>query len=205
MPLYKNIYLTGFDGSSSLLGQTSAVCGDPDLTFTWCYDKKYNHLPVNKDTFKNVISIGERCYLESRDILAFPNSKIKLTSVKVNDGSPGIISIANNVVLQGTCIISYESVTVEDNVTFGPGVTIMDSDGHPLLGRGESDEAERILSKPVIIKEHAWIGKGATILKGVTVGEHAVVSTNSVVTRDVPAYSIVMGNPAKVVKNIKSI
>lgn len=203
MPGYKNFYFSDFGGINASIGEHSAVCGEPDLTLTWCYDAKYDHLDVKQNVFNQVFNIGSSCYVESRDILAFPNSRVKMTSVKVNDEKPGIISIGNNVVLQGTSIVSYKSVIIEDDVTFGPGVTIMDSDGHPLLGRGESDEAERILSKPVMIKKHAWIGKGSTILKGVTVGEHAIVSTNSVVTRDVPAYSVVMGNPAKIVKTLE--
>jgi acetyltransferase-like isoleucine patch superfamily enzyme len=59
-----------------------------------------------------------------------------------------------------------------------------------------------LICKPVRICKNAWIGAGATILPGVTVGENAVVAAAAVVTKDVPANTIVGGNPAKVIKMI---
>lgn len=56
------------------------------------------------------------------------------------------------------------------------------------------------LSKPIYIKDNVWIGTGATILKGVTVSEGAIIGADSLVTKDVPAHSIVAGNPAKVIR-----
>ncbi|MCE5322973.1 acyltransferase [bacterium] len=57
--------------------------------------------------------------------------------------------------------------------------------------------------KPIVIKDNVWIGQNALICKGVTIGEGAVVAANAVVTKDVPAYSIAAGNPAKVVKTLQ--
>ena len=56
--------------------------------------------------------------------------------------------------------------------------------------------------KPVLIKKNAWIGAKATILPGVTVGENAVVAAGAVVTKDVPANTVVAGMPAKIIKKI---
>lgn len=54
--------------------------------------------------------------------------------------------------------------------------------------------------KPVLIREYAWVGAGATILPGVCIGRHAIVGAGSVVTKDVPDYAVAVGNPAKVIK-----
>lgn len=54
--------------------------------------------------------------------------------------------------------------------------------------------------KPVLIREYAWVGAGATILPGVYIGRHAIVGAGSVVTKDVPDYAVAVGNPAKVIK-----
>ncbi len=98
-----------------------------------------------------------------------------------------------------------KEIVIEDDVNVASGVRFMDSDAHP------RDAAERIADlppkpeeiKPVRICKNAWIGQNAFILKGVTVGEGAVVGVNSVVVTDVPPYSIAMGNPARVVmKNL---
>ena len=86
----------------------------------------------------------------------------------------------------------------------GKWVTITDN------SHGETDKTtlgmrpqERpITSKgPVIIGNNVWIGDKATILPGVTIGDGAVIAANAVVTKDVPAYSVVGGNPARVIKN----
>jgi acetyltransferase-like isoleucine patch superfamily enzyme len=98
-----------------------------------------------------------------------------------------------------------KEIVIEDDVNVATGVRFMDSDAHP------RDAADRIADlppkpeeiKPVRICRNAWIGQNAFILKGVTVGEGAVVGVNSVVVTDVPEYSVVMGNPARVVvKNL---
>ena len=70
----------------------------------------------------------------------------------------------------------------------------MDSDAHFIEYEGYEP------TKPVIIEDDVWIGTRVTILKGVTVGKGAIIGACSVVTKDVPPHSIVVGNPAKVVK-----
>ena len=91
-------------------------------------------------------------------------------------------------------ISCYESIKIGKNVYIGEGATIRDSDSHLVVYEGY------IMTKPIVISDNVWIGLNATILKGVTVGEGAVIAAGAVVTKDVPPYSMVAGVPAKVVK-----
>lgn len=201
MPSYDNHYLMPDSpawATAVNIAGTTPLSGNPDLTLTWVRDAPEDNVSLDPQDFAGTIHIGHSCYVESLDRLAFHNGCVKLTVVKVNAGPAGQIVIGDKVALQGTAIVAYRSVIIEDHVTFGPNVTIMDSSGHPLTGRGTQDEAERITAAPIRIREHAWIGMNSLILKGVTIGRHAVVGAGSVVRQDVPDYTVVCGNPATV-------
>lgn len=86
------------------------------------------------------------------------------------------------------------TITIGDHVSFGPQVTIF-AGGHDYRSRDLP-----VTGAPVIVHDHAWIGGNSTILQGVTIGEGAVVAAGSVVTHNVAPYSIVGGNPAKLIK-----
>lgn len=58
--------------------------------------------------------------------------------------------------------------------------------------------------KPVTIKDNVWLGYGVIVMKGVTIGENSIIGMNSVVTRDIPANSIAVGSPAKVIKTLEN-
>jgi acetyltransferase-like isoleucine patch superfamily enzyme len=94
-----------------------------------------------------------------------------------------------------------KEITIEDDVNIAGGVRFMDTDGHPR----DADERAADLPpkpedvKPVRICKKAWIGQGTMVLKGVTIGEGAIIGVNSVVVSDIPAYTVAMGNPARVV------
>lgn len=92
--------------------------------------------------------------------------------------------------------IVRESVAVGRECAIAWDVLVMDTDEHPLL----IDGAIREPTAPVTIGDHVWIGARSAVLKGVTVGDGAVVAAQSVVTADVPARAVVAGSPARVVR-----
>jgi acetyltransferase-like isoleucine patch superfamily enzyme len=98
-----------------------------------------------------------------------------------------------------------EGVTIEDEVFIGHGVMFI-NDRFPRStnadGSVQSEEDWSLV--PTLIQRRASIGSNATILCGVTVGEGAIVGAGSVVTKDVPAYTIVAGNPARTLRRIES-
>ena len=108
------------------------------------------------------------------------------------------ITIGKRVFINHACsFLDMGGITLEDDVLIGPKVNLI-TENHPL------DPAIRraLISKPIYIKHNAWIGAAATILPGVTIGENAVVAAGAVVSKDVPANTVVGGIPAKHIKNI---
>lgn len=215
MPVdYENVYPTRpdwpltSDVASSLrthgveIGHGTVFCGVPRVAFTRAVDVERGPLPLQADEFRGAIRLGAACYVESGVAPAFHSQPVKLTAVQVNDGAPGRIRIGDRVALQGVAIVAYESVDIGDDVLFGPLVTIMDSSGHPLRGRGRDGEAARTTAAPVRIGDGAWIGTGATILKGVEIGAGAVLGAQSVADESVPAGAVAVGNPARVIKQL---
>jgi len=106
--------------------------------------------------------------------------------------------IGNNVFINFDCVfLDLGGITIEDNVLIAPKVSLL-SEGHPI----SPNERQSIVPGHIHIKENAWIGAGATILPGVTIGANAVVAAGAVVSRDVRTNTIVGGVPAKHIKNI---
>lgn len=127
----------------------------------------------------------------------------------------GRLDIGDHFYLGNNSLIGSEkSIKIGRCVIISNDVRIYDNNNHPT-----SPKAREIMSlngfsndnwswkhaesAPVVIEDNVWIGQYSTILKGVTIGKGAIVATRAVVTKDVPPYTIVAGNPAKVVKKIQ--
>lgn len=100
----------------------------------------------------------------------------------------------------GTLISVNQEVVIEEDAIISVNCTISDNDGHPKAAdlRAKFAPLSARDIKPVRICRSAWIGRGCHIMKGVTIGEGAIVGANSVVITDIPAFSLAMGNPAEV-------
>ncbi len=108
------------------------------------------------------------------------------------------IRLGKNVFINHGCsFLDIGGITIEDDVQIGPRVNLT-SENHPL----DPSDRKTVILQPILIKRNAWIGAGATILPGVTIGENSVVAAGAVVSRDVPPNTVVAGIPAKVVKTI---
>lgn len=121
------------------------------------------------------------------------------------------VEVQKNAVIGRNCKIQShtficEGVTIEDNVFIGHGVTFI-NDKYPRATNGDGalqSEADWTVATTVV-KKGASIGSGSTILCNITIGENAIVGSGSVVTRDVPAATIVAGNPAKILRRINHV
>ena len=108
------------------------------------------------------------------------------------------IRLGRNVFINHACsFLDLGGITIDDEVMVGPRVNIT-SENHSV----EVADRKTMVPGAVVIKRNAWIGGAASILPGVTVGENAVVAAGAVVTKDVPANTVVAGVPAKVVKEL---
>lgn len=129
------------------------------------------------------------------------NAKVDVTGYfRAYTGS--LISVEENAELRlssgfinsGAKIYCFEKIIIGNDVKISEEVILRDSDNHEILYEGYQKSA------PIVIGDHVWIGMRATILKGVTIGEGAIVAAGAVVTRDVPPHALVGGVPAKVLK-----
>jgi acetyltransferase-like isoleucine patch superfamily enzyme len=137
---------------------------------------------------------------------------INLYGCEVGDETKigAFVEIQKNATVGKRCKISShtficEGVTIEDNVFVGHGVMFI-NDSYPratAAGGNLQTEADWKVERTVV-KKGASIGSGATILSNLSIGENAIVGAGSVVTKDVPPNSIVVGNPAKVLRYIES-
>lgn len=104
--------------------------------------------------------------------------------------------IGDNVFINSNCLaMARGGITIEDDVMLAANVQLL-SNNHDEYSRNV------LLCKPIHIKKGAWIGAGATILPGVTIGEYAIVGASAVVTKDVGDYEVVAGVPARVMKTL---
>lgn len=160
------------------------------------------------DTGKQRISIGHDCVLGGTFVF---------------ESEQGFVSIGDRSFINGgTSLISRSKIEIGDDVTIAWGVCVYDHDSHSLdwnvriddlrclredLRAGRDPLASKdwsvVRTKPIRICDKVWIGMNAIILKGVTIGEGAVVAAGAVVTKDVPPWTVVAGNPARVVKYIE--
>ncbi len=140
-----------------------------------------------------------------------------LDGVSFAVGPQGMLTIGDYCHLSGVVLLCEASVTIGNHVSLGWNVTVADSDFHPIdparriedaiacsnLGGGRPRPA--VVERPVVIEDDVYVGPMATILKGVRVGAGSFVEPGSLVTRDVPPLSRVMGNPARVIGSVTDI
>jgi UDP-2-acetamido-3-amino-2,3-dideoxy-glucuronate N-acetyltransferase len=135
---------------------------------------------------------------------------INLYGCEVGDETKigAFVEIQKNASVGKRCKVSShtficEGVTIEDQVFIGHGVMfINDSYPRATTASGELQTAEDWKVEPTKVRKGASIGSGATILSNVVIGEHAIVGAGSVVTRDVAPYTIVAGNPARMLRTV---
>lgn len=149
------------------------------------------------------VTIGDDCVLVSnsrRCSTANLYGPVRLQT----DNDTSTIAIGRGSGLNGVSIwCRSTSVILGEEVALGPNVTIMDSPAHvlwPPQNRSHYPGVE--LDKPVMIGDRVWVGNGALILPGATVGENSVIASRSVVTGEIPPNCLAAGTPAKVVRSL---
>ena len=131
------------------------------------------------------------------------------------DGIGGRVLIGDRCFIGASHLVCRRQISIGNDVIISWGVTVVDHNSHSLYWKyRKHDVSDWIRGKkdwsfvdvrPVVISDKVWIGFGAKILKGVVIGEGAVVGAGSVVTRDIPAFAVVAGNPAQVIKQVDEI
>ena len=138
------------------------------------YTEEY--FSIMKELFYN--QIGENSVVNNQLTVVLPKN------VKIGNGVT---------VMNGALMMAAGGITIEDKVMIAANVQLISNNHDPYI-------REVLTCKPILIKYGAWVGAGATILPGVTVGKYAIIGANSVVNKDIPDYAVAVGSPAKVIK-----
>ncbi|MEH2434723.1 MAG: acyltransferase [Nostoc sp.] len=170
-----------------------------------------------KSLFSNKLIIRKSAKLNLLKLRMKPGCSIlieeqsQVLGCVIFDKENASISIGKRVFITGS-IIASKNIEIGDDVLIAWGTTIVDHNSHSIyFSERQKDAVDWMAGKkdwthvkiaPVKICSKVWIGFNSIILKGVTIGEGAVIGAGSVVTKDVPAWTVVAGNPARIIREI---
>ncbi len=188
--------------------------GKPDNTVS-----KQLYIQSGDSSLTDSIKLSNRSKNEAIRLVIGDDSVVSGSYIFEND--EGVVKIGSRTFVGGGCkFICINSITVGDDVLISWGCTFMDNNAHSIYWEERKNDVkdwkkgivegaigkyknwDKVESKPIIIGDKAWIGFDVVIMKGVVIGERAVIAAGSVVVTDVPADSVYAGNPAKEVKKI---
>ncbi|HWD37779.1 MAG TPA: acyltransferase [Fimbriimonas sp.] len=179
------------------------IKGEPGLTLG--RDLTVFGRPVIRTEPDSLIRVGDRVALVSRvsDTQLGVNHPVVLRTL--NPGAE--IVIGDDTGISGAAICSAASIVIGKRCLLGANVLIVDTDFHTIdkVPRRYTDTYDpKTVTKPVIIEDDVFIGTGAIVLRGVTIGRGSVIGAGSVVTKSIPPMSVAVGNPAKVMRQVKT-
>ncbi len=168
---------------------------------------------------KNTLSIGDNTAIGFHMVRAVGecNSLIVgkdsiLQSEIVFESSNATITIGNNTFIGNSLIACKKEIIIGNNVQIAWGCTFLDHNSHSIdykqrrLDLTDALSGEKnwqvVVEKSISIKDDVWIGFNSIVLKGVTIGQGSIVAAGSVVTKDIPEFVIVAGNPARIIKRL---
>jgi len=175
--------------------------------------------------------ICRRRIIQNNEFNISPHAKVNFCSINtkknctltVEDGSiiegrliferdHAHISIGKNTFIGDSTLVCAEKIIIGNDVLIAWGCNIVDHNSHSLFFRERKEDVinwfnhkkdwTNVIHKPIVVEDKAWIGFNSVILKGVTIREGAIVGAGSIVTKDVPPYTIVAGNPARIIREI---
>ena len=165
--------------------------------------KGFEGILTIRSSKRNSITIGKNVQIRSGKAYNIIGGDTRLILRTIDDGQ---IRIGNGVGISNSAVVSANSITIGDDVFIGGSCAIYDTDFHSSEYDQRINQGDKnIKSAPVIIKKGAFIGSRCIILKGVTVGEEAIIGAGSVVTKDIPDGEIWAGNPAKYIKKVNKV
>ena len=150
----------------------------------------------------SVVCVGSGCHISGGRFVNRIGRNLA-TSLSADRGASLIIG--DGCGISSSCIWARRSIIIGNNVNIGADCVILDHDAHSLVPeyrRSYSDDFSNTAARPVTIGDDVLIGTKVIVLKGVTIGERAVVGAGSVVACDIPAAEVWAGNPAKFIRKI---
>jgi len=161
-------------------------------------------MPIVSMEANSRVRIGARCVICSSS--QFTALGVNHPTVIVTLRAGAEIEIGEDTGISGGSICAAKSIKIGSSCLIGANVTLADTDFHALSpnNRRYNKNPDEIATAPILIEDNVFIGTGAIVLKGVTIGRNSIIGAGSVVVSNIPANSIAAGNPARVIKTIET-
>jgi acetyltransferase-like isoleucine patch superfamily enzyme len=178
-----------------------------NIAFLPLLRKKFSEFEINATSSVSLWNVrgGKNCQL-------IVGSKSMVLGTLHFEKENASIIIGSRTFVGRSHVIASSNIFIGNDVLISWGVTIIDHNSHSIIYAERASDVtdwiegyknwENVVCEPTCVKDKVWIGFNSIILKGVTIGEGSIVGAGSVVTKDVPAWSVVAGNPARIIREI---